>query len=213
MFRRYDWLVLIIFIGLAWYSNSSWMEIAASLAGLVCVWLNAKENIWAYPVGIVNLALFFFIFYDVKLYADAALQVIFLVLSLYGWAVWLTKREGHPVRPTRTMTKTEGIFLFAGMVLVTGIWGYGLSAYTDASIPYADALIASMSIFAQFFLSRKVLENWFIWIAVDVLSVGLYLYKGLPLIAFTYFVFLIICIYGLISWKKELKSIHTKQAA
>ncbi|MTH55080.1 nicotinamide riboside transporter PnuC [Bacillus mangrovi] len=213
MLKKYDWLVLIVFTGLALYLNSGWMEIAASLAGLVCVWLNAKENIWAYPIGIVNLTLFFFIFYEVKLYADAVLQIIFLVLSIYGWVVWLTKREGHSVRPTRKITRNETVFLFTGILLVAVSWGYGLSAYTDASIPYADASMASMSIFAQAFLSRKVLENWLIWIAVDILSVGIYLYKGLPLIAFTYFVFLLICIYGYISWKKEWQSARLQDAA
>lgn len=199
-----DMLVLLVFTALAFYLNSGWMEITASVTGLICVWLNAKENIWGYPVGIINLSLFFIIFYQVNLYADATLQVVFLILSIYGWVVWLTKREGQAVRPTRSMTKNEVIGLFVGVILVTGAWGYGLHLYTDASIPYADAFIASMSIFAQFFLSRKVLQNWLIWIAVDVLSVGMYLYKGLPLIAFTYFVFLIICIFGYVKWKKDM---------
>lgn len=201
-----DVLILVAFGIIAYFLNSSTMEIVASLTGLLCVWLNAKENIWAYPIGIVNLTLFFIIFYQVNLYADATLQVIFFVLSIYGWVVWLTKRNGQAVRPTRGMTKNETIGLFVGVIALTGGWGYGLHILTDASIPYLDAFIASMSIFAQFFLSRKVLQNWLIWIAIDVLSIGMYIYKGLPLIAFTYFVFLLICIFGYISWKKEMKT-------
>lgn len=201
-----DVLILVAFGIIAYFLNSSTMEIVASLTGLLCVWLNAKENIWAYPIGIVNLTLFFIIFYQVNLYADATLQVIFFVLSIYGWVVWLTKRNGQAVRPTRGMTKNETIGLFVGVIALTGGWGYGLHILTDASIPYLDAFIASMSIFAQFFLSRKVLQNWLIWIAIDVLSIGMYIYKGLPLIAFTYFIFLLICIFGYISWKKEMKT-------
>lgn len=200
-----DVLILVAFGAIAFYLNSSMMEIVASLTGLVCVWLNAKENIWAYPIGIVNLTLFFIIFYQVNLYADATLQVVFFILSIYGWIVWLTKRGGQAVRPTRSMTKKETVGLFVGVLALTGGWGYGLHYLTDASIPYLDAFIASMSIFAQFFLSRKVLQNWLIWIAIDVLSIGMYIYKGLPLIAFTYFVFLLICIFGYVNWKKEMK--------
>lgn len=196
-----DALVLLGFMFAAFQLNSSTIEVVAGLTGLVCVWLNAKENIWAYPIGIINLSLFFIIFTEYNLYADATLQVIFLVLSIYGWYIWLTKRDGHKVRPTRVMTRNEVIGFVVGTVVVTALWGYGLTTWTDASVPYADALIATMSIMAQFYLSRKVLQNWIIWIVVDVLSIGLYMYKGLDLIALTYSIFLVICIFGYIRWK------------
>ncbi|MNI73189.1 Nicotinamide riboside transporter PnuC [compost metagenome] len=142
-------------------------------------------------------------FYEVRLYADMTLQVFFFVLSLYGWYIWLTKRGNAAVRPTKRVTRSQIISLMIVLVAVTGGWGYLLSEFTDASIPYADALIATLSLIAQYLLSSKVLENWLIWIVVDVLSIGMYMYKELYTLAFLYLIFLGIATAGWLGWKKE----------
>ena len=141
------------------------------------------------------------------------LQVIFFVLSVYGWIMWLTNREGTKVRPTRKITPRLTLFLSLLFVTVTLLWGYILQTYTDASIPYADALIATLSIIAQYLLSSKVLENWLLWIAVDVMSVAMYAYKDLYAVAFLYLIFLFIAIAGYIGWKREFRLVDRRELA
>ncbi|WP_214626043.1 nicotinamide riboside transporter PnuC [Paenibacillus agaridevorans] len=200
------WLLPLLFaamLAIAWFTSSTTLEIVATTTGLLSVWLTARQNIWAWPVGLVNVGCFFFMFLEVKLYADMMLQVVFFVLSIYGWIVWLTKREGAKVRPTRNLTKPLAILLGMLAVAVTALWGYLLHAHTDASIPYADAFIATLSLIAQFLLSSKILQNWLVWIAVDVLSVGMYFYKELYALAFLYVIFLGIATSGYVSWKRD----------
>lgn len=203
----------VLMAAVAVYTSSTTLEIVATATGLVSVWLTARENIWAWPVGLVNVACFFFMFEEAKLYADMMLQVFFFLLSVYGWIVWLTKRGGADVRPTRRITVSFAVILGVLTVAVAWAWGYVLQAYTDASIPYADALIATLSLAAQFLLSSKVLENWLVWIAVDVLSIGMYAYKELYALAFLYVIFLLIAVSGYVSWKRELNQIQRRNAA
>jgi len=200
-------------LAIAYFTSSTALEIVATTTGLLAVWLTARENIWTWPISLVNVTCFFFMFYEVKLYADMSLQVFFFVLSICGWIIWLTKRGSAKVRMTRTMTAWLGGLLFVFLVGFTWAWGFVLATYTDASIPYLDAFIATLSIIAQFLLSYKVLENWFCWIAVDVLSIGMYMYKDLYAVAFLYVIFLGIAAYGLISWKKELQNRRAAEAA
>lgn len=198
--------VSILFVVIAYTTSSSWIEIIASSTGLICVFLAGRENIWNYPFGFVNAGLFAYIFYNVNLYADALLQIIFFVLMAIGWVIWLTKRQGQKVRPTRTMTTKELKYGFIAAITISFSWGFYLHTNTDASLPYLDAIVATLSILAQYFLSKKVLQNWIIWIVVDIMSIGLYLYKGLPIIAFTYAVFLIICVASYFQWLGHMRT-------
>jgi len=160
----------------------------------------------------VNIVAFFIEFYAVKLYADATLQVVFFVLTVIGWVIWLTKRQGYKVRPTRNARRTE---LFDAMPIVaigTVVWGQYLSTLGDPA-PLLDALVAILSIIAQYFLSYKVLQNWHFWISVDVLSIGLYLYKNLVVTAGVYAIFLIIATGGLFAWKREMARVRSSSAA
>ncbi|MFD0696190.1 nicotinamide riboside transporter PnuC [Paenibacillus sp. GCM10027628] len=210
------WTLLVLFIfmvAIAVYTSSSTLEIVATTTGLLSVWLTARENIWAWPVGLVNVGCFFFMFGEAKLYADMTLQVFFFILSVYGWMIWLTKREGYKVRPTRKITFRLALILGILFVGFTILWGYVLKTFTDASIPYADALIATLSIVAQYLLSSKVLENWLCWIAVDVMSIAMYAYKDLYAVAFLYLIFLLIATAGYISWKRDLLHVDGRKPA
>ncbi|SFI30836.1 nicotinamide mononucleotide transporter [Paenibacillus sp. UNC496MF] len=195
-------VLFIVMLAVAFATSSSALEIAATTTGLLSVWLTARENIWAWPVGLANVACFFYMFEDAKLYADMTLQVFFFALSLYGWAAWLTGRGAAKVRPTRSLAPKRAALLGVLLVAVTLLWGFVLKAYTDASIPYADALIATLSLIALYLFSSKVLQNWLCWIAVDVLSIGMYAYKALYALAFLYVVFLAIAVAGHLSWKR-----------
>ncbi|GMK41224.1 nicotinamide mononucleotide transporter [Paenibacillus sp. CCS19] len=196
-------------LAVAYFTSSTTLEMVATITGLLSVWLTARENIWAWPIGLINVACFFYMFWDVKLYADMTLQVFFFALSIYGWIVWLTKRGSGRVRPTRRIGRGLAIGLLLLLPLVTWGWGAWLAAYTDASIPYADAFIATLSLIAQYLLSYKILENWYCWLLVDVLSVGMYAYKELYAVAFLYVIFLAITATGLYSWHKQWRAANS----
>lgn len=185
------------------------IEIAATVTGLLCVYLTAKEKMSNYFFGYINAALYVYMFYEAKLYADAMLNFMFILLMTYGVYCWLTgKKNSKGVRETRNITKIEVISGTAAFLAISVLWSLVLHKFTDASIPWVDAPIAMASIVAQYFLDRKVLQNWFIWIAVDVVSVPMYAYKGLYLVSGTYFVFLLLAIKGYYDWKKESVSIR-----
>ncbi|CAM3560518.1 nicotinamide riboside transporter PnuC [Paenibacillus lupini] len=195
--------LLIAILAVAYYTSSSTIEIAATTTGLAAVWLTAKEKIWTWPISLINVACFFYMFLDVKLYADMTLQVFFFILSIYGWIIWMTKRGEAAVRPTRVWNVKLAAMLGGFIVIFTTVWGLVLDVYTDASIPYLDAFIATLSLTAQFLLSYKILQNWYFWIIVDVLSIGMYFYKELYTTSFLYVIFLGIAIMGLVDWKRE----------
>ncbi|SDW15080.1 nicotinamide mononucleotide transporter [Marininema mesophilum] len=187
---------------MAWIMN---IEVWTTITGLLCVYLNARENIWGFPIALINVSIFFIMFYQVHLYADMGLQVFFFILSVIGWYFWLTgDKNSKDVRVTRNMTKNETIITI-GTILVGGmLWAFLLDKFTDASIPYLDATLAVASIIAQYFLSRKVLQNWLIWIFINVFSIGMYWYKELYMTSGLYLLFLGIATWGYFSWKQEM---------
>jgi nicotinamide mononucleotide transporter len=196
-------LATILFGIIGYFTSSSTIEIVSAVSGLLCVWLAARENVWTYPIGLINIAAFMYIFFDAKLYADFTLQIVFAILSVMGWVVWLTKRQGKYIRPTTSLDFQGWTCITISVFIITLIWGSILKTYTDASIPYLDAFIATLSIVAQWLLSKKILQNWYLWIAVDVLSIGMYFYKDLTLIGILYIVFLFNAIYGLYQWRNN----------
>jgi nicotinamide mononucleotide transporter len=198
-------LTVVAMLIVAYFISSTPIEIIASLSGLLCVYLVVRENIWNFPIGFVNNGALIYVFHDAKLYADMTIQIFFVMLSALGWYLWRTNLNGNKVRPTRKMRRNEWVIIPWALVGITLGWGYVLGSYTEASFPYVDASIATISIIAQYFLASKVLETWYLWIIVDVLSIGLYLYKDLNLFAMLYAVFLVLAICGLVVWRREYK--------
>ena len=179
---------------------SSPYEIIGTIFGLLSVWLTIKKSIWCWPTGLVNVVLFFVMFYQVKLYAELITYFVFFVLGVYGWWEWLYGGENRTELP---VTKTPGGVIVA-LVCIGLVWapgqGYCFSHYTDAALPYWDSAITVLSLLAQWMMARKYLENWVLWIAVDVLGIGVYWYKGLHVTTALYLVFLVLAISGLIAW-------------
>lgn len=182
----------------------SWLEIAGDVTGLACVWLTARQSVWCWPTGILNAALFFALFFGVRLYADAGLQLVFVALSVYGWWHWLHPGPARAALPVTRIGAREAAVLGAIVVAVAAAMGAALHTWTDAALPFWDSTIVALSLAAQYLLARKVLESWALWIAVDVLSVGLYVTKDLHLTASLYAVFLVLACQGLLSWRRSL---------
>lgn len=176
------------------------IEIVATILGLTNVYLIVRRNIWNYPFGLAMVILYAKIFYDYKLYSDALLQIYYVVIQLYGWWYWLRGRQADGLITVARLAHGQRA-LTAG-IIVAGAAGLGwfMASNTDASVPYWDAATTVMSLMAQFLLSRRCIENWILWIAVDVLSIGIYTYKELYLTAGLYAVFLGMASWGLMAW-------------
>lgn len=182
----------------------SWLEITGALFSGICVWLAVIRNIWAWPTAIIASVLTFILFYQSKLYADMGLQVVFLVQSVYGWYFWLFgKKEDTEQVPIRVLSFSErGLVLLSSLGLI-GVVGWLSATYTDTDVAYLDALVASVSLIANFLLARKILDNWIMWIFVDVIYVGLFYYKELYIYMVLYLAFLFMASSGFIQWRKQ----------
>lgn len=180
------------------------LEWIAAALGLLNVGLLVRRSVWNYPFGIAMVSLYFFVFRDAKLYSDMGLQVFFLVIQLYGWWNWLRARTGDGAVRVGVLTPRRRLLWGVGAVAVGVAWGIGMAQLTDAAAPVPDALIASMSVAAQLLLALRCVENWVLWIAVDLLAVGLYASRGLYATAALYAVFLVMAAAGLVEWRRAL---------
>jgi len=184
------------------------LEHVAVAFGLANIYLTVRQNIWCWPVGVVMVSLYMYIFFNAKLYSDAGLQVFFLVMQFYGWYQW-TRGPVEHARSLSAVTRLSAngwLWTGAGVAGGTALLGTIMNRFTDAALPYPDALTTNLSVFAQFLLTRKILENWTLWIVADVIYVGIYSSKSLYWTAGLYVVFLVLCIKGYLDWKRDAKS-------
>jgi nicotinamide mononucleotide transporter len=189
---------------MAWPAEVSPLELFAAIVGAISVWLSVRQNIMSWPTAIVNVVLYALVFYQAKLYADMGLQVIYAALSVYGWYEWLYGGEG---RTELHVTRTAGrLAALLALIALSGaaLLGTLLHHTTDAALPYMDSFLSSTSLVAQWMMTRKKLENWLVWIAVDVLYVGMFIFKGLYLTAGLYAVFLALAVRGYLDWRRSM---------
>jgi len=180
-------------------------ELLGFVTGAASVWLTVLARISNFPVGIANSAFFLVLFASARLFADSGLQVVFIVLGFAGWWQWL---RGGPERSRLTVARSGWPLLACCAVFVAGAtWGLTvlLGAVHDIA-PFWDALTTAVSLAAQFLLNCKRIENWAFWIAADVVYIPLYMVKRLDLTAVVYVLFLALCIAGVRSWRRVLRS-------
>lgn len=179
------------------------VEAFGFITGATCVWLTVFENVWNFPIGIANSVLLGVLFLQQRLFADAGLQLMFIALGLHGWFLWLYGGDRRTELPI-TRAQPADYWLSALIVVVGGplLWRHLVNI--NDSAPFLDALITVLSIVAQVLLNRKRVENWMVWMTVDVISIGLYLYKGLVLTAVLYALFLVLCVKGLSTWRRQI---------
>lgn len=189
----------------AWLTahGSSCAELFGFITGVLNVWLVTRQSIWSWPLGVLNAVFYMVVFARTGLYSDTGLQVVYFVLSLYGWYHWLRGGpQQEPVVVTRTPRRTWAIV--SAIAVVTWLL---LSTITQrlpgAALPYLDAALVAISLVAQWMMTRKLLENWLLWIAVDVVYIGLFINRGLPLTAVLYAVFLGLAMLGYVQWKRS----------
>jgi nicotinamide mononucleotide transporter len=195
--------------------NMSYIEFFGTAAGAVAVWLSAKGNIWSWPIGLVNVTLFFFLFYQVQLYPDMFLQVFFFLTNLMGWWRWShpkinEENAKHELRVS--LMSRQWLFYIAvigvGGTLAMGALAGNLHAFFPAlfsqpsAFPYADSFVTVMSIVATYLMVQKKAECWLVWIAVDAVATYLYFSKHILFVGVEYLVFCFLAAFGFYTWMR-----------
>lgn len=183
------------------------LEIAAVAISFLAIWLTARRNVFCWPLNLVACALYFKLFLDVRLYTDMALQAVFGVGILYGWILWSWgKRDEGAVAVIRLspLRAVAGLAVGASGALLIG---WFTSRHTDAALPWMDATLSSFSLVAQFWTARRHRESWLLWIVVDIVYVGMFLFKGLALTAGLYAVMIGLAIIGYRDWQTAKKTL------
>ena len=176
------------------------IEYAAAALGLANIALLVRRSVWNFPAGMAMVALYVVVFAQQRLYAEAGLQVFFFLAQAWGWALWARADErasGVPVR--RLDNPSRAAWLAITAALSIGL-GWVLHRFTNAAMPYADSAIAGASVAAQILLGLRRIENWVLWIAIDIAAIALYLNRGLYPTAALYGAFLVMSVYGLKGW-------------
>ena len=179
------------------------LEGIAAAFGVVSVFLSTRQNIWSWPTAIVNVTLYTIVFYEGRLYGQMGLQTIYLALSVYGWYQWLhggeQKTELHVSRASRRLLVT-----LAGLNVVSCVALAAILRQTDAALPWLDALLTTTSLMAQWMMTRKILENWLLWIAVDIVYVPMFISQHLYATALLYAAFLVLAVMGFTEWRRSI---------
>ena len=187
-----------------WSAPATWLELLAFGLALAMVGCNIREIHWGWPLAIASSLLYFGVFWRSKLYADASLQIFFAVVALWGWLQWLRghRGDGSPLRVAR-LTWPARIGAVAACAVLWPAIGLFLLRYTDSDVPWWDAFTTAASLVGQYLLGRKFVENWLVWLVVNVVSVGLFAYKGLWLTVLLYALFAALSVVGWRAWSRQ----------
>jgi len=184
----------------------SWLEIVAVIITAYGVWLMARRSRWCWPVNVVGVALYAWIFSQAKLYSDMLLQGFYLGANIFGWFQWKGKEAGDDSILVATPTLKEisagvGVAVLGALAL-----GFPMARYTDAVAPWIDSTLTSFSFLAQVWAARRFIENWWLWITLDVFYIALFSYKHLYLTGGLYAMMMILCFYGLYDWRRAARA-------
>jgi nicotinamide mononucleotide transporter len=198
-----------------WWHQLGWLEIIAVVTGLLCVYLAAINNIWNWPIAIISTVITIYVMAKTGFYADMLQYTYLTIINIYGWYVWSKSKGTDEKRPVVRITKTQVVSTLAAIAFVTPALGFTLITfagklnYQPPAFPYLDSFCTVVSLAAQVLLARKVLENWLIWIFVDIIYVYIYAIKGLEAYAFMFAVYIVIALLGYFDWRK----VYRKQLA
>jgi len=179
-------------------------EIAGVFTGVLGVWLTTRQNIWCWPVGIVSVASFIVVFFGARLYGAMGLQCVYVALLAYGWYAWMHGGQGRGALRVSRLPRRLALGLLALGAAAAGIAGFWLRARTDEALPYLDGFTTSFSLVAQWMQARKYLENWALWVVVDVVYVAMSLSQGLTLTAGLYAVYIGLALLGFRDWRRSM---------
>lgn len=184
---------------------ANYVEVTGTILGLLYIVLSIKQNIFTWPVGLLTSALYVYVFFITKFYADMALQIYYVLVSLYGWYHWLKGTSGEKEQLPVTQTPRKlWLPISAASLIFFFFIVFVLKNYTDSPVPVGDSLTTALSLVATWMLARKYIEHWIIWVFVDFLSAVLYAFKNLWPTVILFVVYTIMAVVGYYSWKKDL---------
>ena len=190
----------------SYFISSPW-ELIGAASGLLCVWLIIRENIWNWPVGLAYALVSLLVFYNARLYADLVLHVFYVFMNGYGWYYWLRGAgargsEGRLVVARLSMRSASllGVATVIGIIAMGWLFDY----YTDADLAYWDSTTTVMSFAAMWMAAHKYIENWFVWLVVDVLATGIYIFKGIWPYAVLYGLYIPMAVWGWMAWSRSM---------
>ena len=183
-----------------------WIEIFGVVTGILYVILEVKQNRFLWPLGIITSAAYIYIFFTGKFYADMGLQVYYVLISIYGWYYWSRggAKETKGALPVVRINRQQLILLFLTFAFSWVLIYFVLDRYTDSSVPLGDSFTTALAIVATWMLTRKIIEQWFLWIIANVVSIALYIYKGLYPTVILYAVYAGMAVYGYLEWKRSM---------
>jgi nicotinamide mononucleotide transporter len=182
------------------------LELLSFVLSVITVALNIRQNHWAWLFAIISSAAYGVVFYGARLYGDMGLQLVFILVSIWGWYQWLHGGAGKQELPVSTLTAGGWVRALFAWMIGFALLATFLSRFTNTDVPHIDGFLTAGSLVGQVLLSRKKVENWHIWIAVDVLYVGLYVFKGLMLTAVLYALFCVMAAIGLVAWRRAARA-------
>ena len=182
------------------------IEIVAVVLGLGNVYFLTQQKLIAWPLGLIMVSLYAYIFYQTNLLSDFILHLVYIVLNIYGWWYWIYGNAHQKLLAITELTLGQRWSFTLLIVLGSAIWGYFMSKHTQADFAYADAFTTVASLVAQYLLAKKKLENWIIWVMVNVVAMQIYLLKGLFPTSGLYLIFLVLAVYGFREWKISFRS-------
>ena len=184
-------------------------EIFAVFFSLLCVILTIRRSVWCWGVGIVGVIFYAHLFYCEQLYADMTLQFIYFAQGMYGWLMWLNNGAETDDSKKITVENISSLKMLLHTLFAIAVWltaAVLMMKYTNSSLPIIDSLLSVASLMANYYLAKRILQSWYVWILVDVGYVMMFVYKGLYLSAALYVIFFGLAIYGLLEWKKILNT-------
>lgn len=187
---------------MAEYFQENWLEIVGTIIGFVYLWQEVKASIWLWLTGIVMPAIYTIVYYKSGLYADFGIQIYYIIAAIYGFLVWkFGKKDNKKAELMIVHTSARQAVVLAVIAVLVFIPIYLiLTNFTDSTVPFYDSATTALSVVALWMLAKKHVEQWFVWIAVDAVSSGLYFYKGIYFTAVLYAVYTVVAIYGYKKW-------------
>ncbi|MDA8607864.1 nicotinamide riboside transporter PnuC [Gammaproteobacteria bacterium] len=187
------------------YIFQNWVEITAVVLAILYLVLAVKQNILCWVCGIISSVLYFFIMRSVGLYMEAYLQIFYVFMGFYGWSQWKIKTSNTSNFVVNTWNKSQHLFATSMILMLSIISATMLRFFTDAALPFLDALVTWGAVVATYMVAKKLLENWIYWLVIDSISIFLFISRGLFPTAFLFGIYIIIIIYGYRSWSKKFQ--------
>ena len=178
------------------------LEWTGFISGVIGVWLTSRQNPWCFPVGLANVWISLFLFFEQQLYADTLQQAVYILLLGIGWFNWTRKKKDKSALQISWSTTPERLLTLLAICCITLLLGFMLNRHTDASFPWLDSFATALSFTAQFLIARKKIENWLLWIPVNLIYIGIYFQKDLFLYVVLFTVYLGLAINGFLAWIK-----------